>query len=69
MPPEKTRPPNCTSVAIAASVRMTATTGSHHAVAPMAMRLGIASIAVAGKNDTTFAQTVDGLPIAAKQTK
>ena len=54
---------------MAARATTTATTGSHQAVAPMAMRLGIANGAVTGKNDTARAQTASGLPMAANETK
>ena len=47
---------------MAARVRATASTGSHQAVAPMAMRLGMASGAVAGKNETSRAQAAVGAP-------
>ena len=52
-----------------ATVRMTATTGSHQVVAPMAMRLGMAS----GRGDREprdqSPSVVSALPIAANDTK
>ena len=40
--------------------------GSHQVAAPMAMRLGMANGAVAGKNETSFAQPLSGLPMTAR---
>ena len=54
---------------MAQRVSVIAITGSHHAVAPMAMRLGIASGAVAGKKETHLAHVLSGLPIAANEMK
>ena len=52
-----------------ASARSAATTGSHQVAAPIAMRMGIARGAVIGNHETSCAQRVSALPIAAKDTR
>lgn len=54
---------------MAATVSIAASNGSHHVAAPMAMRDGMAIGAVAGNHDTSRAQVVSGLPMAANDTK
>jgi hypothetical protein len=58
-----TRPPRYTRPATAPTVAATATRGSHHAAPPIALRFGTVSGAVAGRNETSLAQSVSGLPI------
>jgi hypothetical protein len=60
-----TRPENTTSPAMATTVSATATSGSHQAVAPSAMRPGIANGAVAGNKDTSRDQPLSGSPLTA----
>lgn len=64
-----TRPLNRTSHAMVISVRASASTGSHHSVAPMAIRFGIASGAVTGRYDTICAAALSGRPTAANDAK
>ena len=45
---------------MAASVMTTASTGSHHAAAPSAMRPGMANGAVAGNSETSRDQPLSG---------
>ena len=48
---------------------MAATTGSHQAAAPMAMRPGMAIGAVSGKYEIARAKTLLGSPIVANEAK
>jgi hypothetical protein len=54
---------------MAATVKTTASIGSHHAATPMAMRLGMASGAATGKNESSWAQPLSGCPITANEAK
>ena len=58
--PVYTRPANTTRPAMAARVRAAASSGSHHAAAPSAMRPGMANGAVAGKSERSWDHPLSG---------
>ena len=54
---------------MAARVTTAATTGSHQAAAPMAMRPGMAMGAVSGKYEIARAAALSGCPIVTNEAK